>query len=186
MSYQYRAAMVVLWAAALLPAAAQLNRFSITRDQVASAINGAGLQVSADQVTLLSNIASATGKPALKVDSIERWGDGKAMVRLECGNPGECLPFIVAVRLDGAVQERQALSARLQPVSLAATPRITEVIRAGSMAVLFLEGPHVHIQLSVVCLENGAMGQSIRVATPDRHLNFVAKVLSDSTVQGRL
>jgi len=186
MSSQRLVAIVVLWAAALLPAAAQSSRFSITPDQVASAINGAGLHVSADQVTLLSNIVSAAGNPGLKVDSIEKWADQKLMVRLECANPGECLPFIVAVRLDGAQQERQALSARLQSVSLPATPRATEVIRAGSMAVLFLEGPHVHIQLSVVCLENGSIGQDIRVTTRDRRLTFVAKVLNDSAVQGRL
>ena len=81
-------AMVVLWAAATLPAASQSNRFSITQEQVAKAIDGAGMQVSAGQVTLLSNIVSATGNPALKVESIERWGDRKMIVRLECANPG--------------------------------------------------------------------------------------------------
>jgi hypothetical protein len=180
------AAVVVVWVAATLPAASQSNRFSITRDQVANAIDGAGLQVSAGQVTLLSNIVSATGKPALKVESIQKWGDRKMMVRLECASPGECLPFIVAVRLSGAAQERLALAPQSEPVSFSAKPRESDTIRAGSTAVLFLEGPHVHIQLSVVCLENGSIGQRIRVATRDRRLTFIAEILGDSTLRGQL
>jgi hypothetical protein len=180
------AAMVVVWVAATLPAASQSERFSITRDQVANAIDGAGMQVSAGQVTLLSNMVSTTGKPALKVESIERWGDRKMMVRLECANPGECLPFIVTVPLSGAAQGRLALSPRLQSVSLFANPREPDTIRAGSTAVLFLEGQHVHIQMSVVCLENGSIGQRIRVATRDRRLIFTAEIVSDTTLRGQL
>ena len=180
------AAMVILWFAATLTAASQSNRFSITRDQVANAIDGAGMQVSAGQVTLLSNIVSATGDPALKVESIEKWGDRKIVVRLECTNPGECLPFIVAVPLSGAAQERLALPPQLEPVSFSGKPREPDTIRAGSTAVLFLEGPHVHIQLSVVCLENGSIGQSIRVATRDRRLTFMAEILTNATLRGQL
>jgi hypothetical protein len=180
------AAMVVLWVAATFPAASQSNRFSITRDQVANAIDGAGMRVSAGQVTLLSNMVSAAANPALKVESIEKWGNGKIRVRLECANPGECLPFIVAVPLSGAAQERLALSPQLEPVSFSAKPREPDTIRAGSTAVLFLEGPHLHIQMSVVCLENGSIGQSIRVATRDRRLTFMAQILSDSTLRGQL
>jgi len=178
-------AMVVLWVAATLPGVSQANRFSITRDEVANAIDGAGMQISAGQVTLLSNIVSATRNPALKVESIDKWSD-RIMVRLECANPGECLPFIVAVRLSGAAQERVALSPHFEPVSFSGKPRESDTIRAGSTAVLFLDGPHVHIQLSVVCLENGSVGQSIRVATRDRRLNFTAEILSDATLRGRL
>lgn len=186
MSYQRVAAMVVLWTAAILPGAAQSNRFFITQDQVATAISVAGMQVSAGQVTLLSNVVSATGNPVLKVGSLEKWGDQKVMVRLECVTPGECLPFIVAVRLSGAEQERLALSSQLQPVYSSAKPRGSDTIRAGSTAVLFLEGPHVQIQLPVVCLENGLIGQRIHVATRDRRLTFMAEIVGDSALRGQL
>lgn len=186
MSRHRIAAIVVLWAAATLPAVPQSNRFSITRDQVATAIKVAGLQVSAGQVTLLSNIVSATGTPALKVESIENWGERKLMVTLECANPGECLPFIVAVRPSGTTQELPAPSPQPRSLSFSAKPRASDAIRAGSAAVLFLEGPHVHIQLPVVCLENGSIGQRIRVATRDRRLTFTAEILSGSTLRGRL
>ena len=186
MSHQRVVAMVFLWAAAALPARSQSNRLPITRDQVATAINGAGMQVSAGQVTLLSNVVSASGNPELKVESVEKWGDRKLVVRLVCANPSECLPFIVAVRPSGAVPEQLALSAQLKPVSFSGKPRGFDAIRAGSTAVLFLEGPHVHIQLSVVCLENGSIGQSIRVATRDRRLTFIAEILSDSALRGQL
>ena len=189
MSHQRVATIVLLWAAATLPAAAQSNRFSITRDQVASAISGAGMQVSDAQVSLLSNVISARGNPALKVESIEKWGEQKLMVRLECANLGECLPFIVAVRLTGA-QEEMALSSPVEPISFSATGAVKshnpDAIRAGSTAILFLDAAHVHIRLSVVCLENGSIGQSIRVATRDRRLTFIAEILSDSTLRGQL
>lgn len=181
----HHAAMVVLSAAVVFPAGAQSNRVSITPSQVAAAIDGAGMQVSDAQVTLLSNI-SAAGNPALKVESIEKWGDGRAMVRLECANPGECLPFIVALRLSGEQQERLALYSQLHPMSLSAKSRASGGIRAGSTAVLLLDGPHVHIQLSVVCLQSGSIGQSIRVVTRDHRLTFTAEVLSGSTLRGQL
>jgi hypothetical protein len=186
MSHQRVVAIVVLWAAAALPAASQSNRFSITRDQVATAVNRAGMQVSAGQVTLLSNVVSTTGDPALKVESVEKWSDRKIMVRLECANLGECLPFIVAVRPSGAVPEQLTLSAQFKPASFSGKLRGSEAIRAGATAVLLLEGSHVHVQLSVVCLENGSIGQSIRVATRDRRLTFTAEILSDSTLRGQL
>jgi hypothetical protein len=186
------ATMLALWAAAALPAAAQSNRFLITRGQVTAAIDGAGMHVSDGQVTLLSDVVSATGNPALKVESVEGWGDRKVMVRLECANPGECLPFIVAVRRGGADQQQLAPSSELQPLSSSGKSRLSEptrssdALRVGSTAVLLLDGTHVHIQLPVVCLENGSIGQSIRVATRDRRLTFTAEIVSDSTLRGQL
>ena len=54
------------------------------------------------------------------------------------------------------------------------------------MRQLLLEGNHVHIRLTVICLENGTKGQTIRVASKDRKLTYKAEVIEDSTVRGSL
>jgi flagella basal body P-ring formation protein FlgA len=57
---------------------------------------------------------------------------------------------------------------------------------AGSRATLLLEGDHVHIQVPVVCLQNGAVGQTIRVASPDHKQTYVAQVTGNNVLRGRL
>jgi flagella basal body P-ring formation protein FlgA len=49
-----------------------------------------------------------------------------------------------------------------------------------------LDGTHVHVRLSVICLENGAQGQMIRAASQDHQLMFRVKVAGDGTLEGRL
>jgi hypothetical protein len=86
-----------LTAALTLPALAASGRVSITADQVAAAINGAGMKVSADQVMLLTDVVATNSAPSLKVESMERWGDHQMKFRLDCVKAEECLPFFVAV-----------------------------------------------------------------------------------------
>jgi flagella basal body P-ring formation protein FlgA len=59
-------------------------------------------------------------------------------------------------------------------------------VRAGSPATLLLEGAHVHISLSVVCLESGAVGQTIRASSPDHRQVYKAQVVRDGVLEGRL
>ena len=44
----------------------------------------------------------------------------------------------------------------------------------------------VHIRLSVICLQNGAPGQMIRVTGKDRKLVFTAQVIDGNLLKGRL
>ena len=61
-----------LSAAIALPAVAASARNTITAEQVAAAINGAGMKVSADQVMLLADVMATDSSPKLKVESMER------------------------------------------------------------------------------------------------------------------
>jgi hypothetical protein len=173
---------LVLSFATALPAATAAGRNAITAEQIAAALGGAGMHVTSGQVVLLSNVVSTTSAPALRVESMERWGDARMKVRMNCASQ-ECMPFFVAVNLGKddltAASDRQAITGgRIDPS--------TYVVRSGSPAVLLLEGDHMHIRVSVICLENGAPGQMIRVATKDRRQTFTAQVATRDVLKGGL
>jgi hypothetical protein len=49
-----------------------------------------------------------------------------------------------------------------------------------------LDSDRVHIRLSVICLESGVPGQTIRVTGKDRKLVYRAEVIDGSLLKGRL
>jgi len=180
---------VSLLVAMAVPAAAAPGRVLITTDQVAAAISAAAMVVSPEQVTLLTEVVARSDAPALKVESIEPWGIHRIKVRLGCTDQDECLPFYVAVRFD------QASGAKAASSHSDETPGVnfrtsqgpqSFVVRAGSRAVLLIDGGHVHVRLNVVCLENGAAGQNIRVECKDPRQTFVAKVVNGGVLRGSL
>jgi hypothetical protein len=177
-----------LCAAMALPAAAS-GRNVITPAQIAGAVSDFGMRVSADQVTLMSDVVAMTGSPTLVVHSMEPWGDHRMKVRLGCVTSEECLPFFVAVRLspENAAQPVPAALGRPSTVTLRTRPDPNSfVLRSGSQAVLLLDGEHIHIRLKVVCLENGAPGQTIRVASKDHRQTYTALVVDSTVVRGSL
>jgi flagella basal body P-ring formation protein FlgA len=44
----------------------------------------------------------------------------------------------------------------------------------------------VHIRIAVVCLENGAPGQTIRVSSKDRRQTYTAKVIDEAVLRASL
>lgn len=180
---------LMIVAAAAIPAAAATGNDLITTEQVVAAMSHAGMQVSPQQVTLLSEVVASTDAPALKVESMKRWDDHRMMVRLDCASPDQCLPFVVAVRLaqDNEVRPVSAETSRALPAAAPAKSSSTApTIRAGAAAVLLLDSNRVHIRLSVICLENGVTGQTIRVASKDRRQFYTAEVVSESELRGSL
>ena len=164
-----------------LPAAFAAGHVPIATTQIAAAISSAGMPVLPQQVTLLTEVRAATSVPALKVDSMERQGDSRVLVRLSCTDTEQCLPFFVAVRGDAnTVQQPDTTT----PKSKSSNEAI--VMRSGSPATLFLEGHRIHIRLTVVCIESGAVGQTIRVASKDHKMTYQAEVVDGTTLKGRL
>jgi len=189
---QYK--LISTWIAAVaivLPAAAATGRHAITTGQIAAAIRGAGVAISAKQITLLTGVVARTGSPVLRVQSMEPLGGRRMKVRLECANIEECVPFYVAIDGNG---ESSGESLRVTPapgrtpahIARVGTGAKTPVMRAGSPAILLLDGDQMQIQLPVVCLENGAIGQTIRVASMDRRQIYTAQVFDDGILRGRL
>jgi hypothetical protein len=173
-------------AAIVVPVAAAAGPHAITTEQIAAAVNVAGMKVSPDQVRLLTDVMATTRAPSLKVESIEQWGEHRMKVRIDCVNSDECLPFFVAV--DWGAKESPAVANPADSPSIlrVKTGPASFVVRAGSSAVLILEGDHIHIKLSVICLENGATGQTIRVSSLDHRLTYTALVSEGAILRGRL
>ena len=170
---------LVLSAAVVSPCVAASGRASITAAQVAYAISGTGMKVSAQQVTLLADVVASTSNPLLQVESVEPWGDHRLRVRMSCASSDQCVPFLVAVHWgdEDAVQPAAA-TANLRPAAITSSKAVSNapVVHAGSPAILLLDSDHVHIRLSVICLESGAPGQTIRVETKDHSQTFSAQV----------
>ncbi|MGA8939015.1 MAG: hypothetical protein WB439_07615 [Acidobacteriaceae bacterium] len=182
--------MTIPWLLALmtLPATAMPGREDITSSEVASAIGAAGLRVLPMQVTLLSDVYAKTNVPTLKVESMEPWGIHRLRVRLDCARQQECLPFYVAVGLI-RTQDVRTVTQTFEHASPRperdTQARAQAVMRAGTAAVLLLEGTHIRIQLAVTCLEGGNVGQAIRVVDKGRH-TYLAQICSDGFLRGKL
>jgi hypothetical protein len=180
---------LTLAVAIALPAVAAPSRAAITTTQIAAAISDAGMKISAEQVTLLTDVLATTSSPTLTVQSMEPWGDHRMKVRMDCAGSEECLPFFVAVRFDSenTTQPSGEASDRSSIANLQSKLAVNSiVVRAGSPATLLLDGGHVHIRLSVVCLENGMPGQTIRVSSKDRRQTYSAEVVNKEVLRGSL
>jgi hypothetical protein len=180
---------LLLSTAAVLPAAAASGRDAITTEQIAAAMANAGMQVSPKQVDLLTDVVANTPSPVLKIRSMEPLGDRRMMVRLDCESTDECLPFFVAVRFNQG-DDAQAVAAKTVAASSenlhTKSPAATPTLRAGAPATLLLDGGRVHIRLTVVCLENGSIGQIIRVASKDHKEVYTALIVDDAVLKARL
>ena len=180
---------MILGAAAVLTAVPASGRGAITTDEVAAAIRAAGMLVSSQQVSLLTEITASSNMPALKVESIERWGNNAMKVRLSCTGPQECLPFFVAVHGIEANNSRLLMAASDGASAIGGAAKASSgpiVMRSGAPATLFIDGQRIHIRLSVVCLDNGAIGQSIRVTSKDRKNVYTANVVDGTTLRATL
>ena len=175
----------VLSGAMAAAAAPAQERPAITRAQVAAAISAAGMPVSADQVALLTEVTATKASPALVVESIEPWGSDRMKVRVSCAASEQCLPFFVSVRRNVGDASQPADGSSIAIPRASIDPK-TFVVRSGAPATLLLDGAHVHIRIAVVCLENGAPGQTIRVASRDRRQTYLAKVVDQAVVRASL
>jgi hypothetical protein len=117
----------------------------------------------------------------------------RTQFRLECGAPGECLPFLVYLHGDvhgdvhGEVRDTQNANAHAGSCRLAAgshlgpgsrslpeaSPKPT--VRAGERARAVLLSNGFRMTASVTCLDRGGAGEIIRVRALDGHV-FRARI----------
>jgi len=170
-------------------APASAAHYPITREQVAAAVSRLGMQVAPEQVTLLADVVAATSEPQLTVRSIEPWGNGRMAARLECESTDQCLPFMASLSMSRESAAQAAASVALANRPAAGSQAYAAkhfAVRSGTPATLLLDGEKVHIRLSVICLESGALGQTIRVTDHDRKMVFRAQVVDGGLLKGRL
>jgi len=171
----------------------------VTRQEVwqtvAAELRGRGL--SEEQLPPVENLDLPVAVPAfagrtLRVSSA-CWdaGSRRTQFRLECGAPGQCLPFLAYIhgnvhnQDDGnadavarAVPCRQASPPRPAPQAApqsAPKPTPKPTVRAGDLATAVLVAAGLRMTASVTCLEPGREGEVIRVRGQDGYV-FRARI----------
>ncbi len=115
------------------------------------------------------------------------WDNGSERVqfRLECGETGQCLPFLAYVQVhrhDGGGADERTFGrlCRLASVSRPAreappTPLAKPTVRPGDQATAVFLSARLRITARVTCLDRGREGESIRVRNQDGEV-FRARV----------
>lgn len=186
--FMYRMIHVVVAASALSAAAVTAPPgHPVTAEQISTAISDTGMLVSPAQVKLLTQVHTIADAPRLKVESIQKSGNKAVIVRMGCEVSAQCLPFFVRAELDQNGDSKIALhsNAGLLP-NVPRAPSKQPLVRAGAQAVLLLESERVHIRIPVVCIEDGALGQNVRVRGSGNRQMYVAEVVDTGSLKGRL
>jgi hypothetical protein len=110
------------------------------------------------------------------------WDEGheRNQFRLECGEPGQCLPFLAYVHVQNRDAGTRAGSCRLEAPSRPAPeapvkPLAKPAVRAGDRATAVFLSARLRISASVTCLERGREGEVIRVRNEDGQI-FRARI----------
>lgn len=183
----------VLMAASVFPGPASRaqsseRRFPLTNAAVVTALQGAGLSITAPEVELPLQLTTSSQNPTLRVTGAELLADGRMRVRLVCQIATECIPFFATVNLRGnggaltTVASLGSSSRPHVPIRALSGP----VLRAGDHTVLFMQDDHMRIALPVISIDSGAIGAEVRVSSPDRKKTFRGIVINSQAVQGNL
>jgi len=186
-------------AAALLVAAMSLpswgysqslsrEHFGITEQQVAQTLSNKGIQIADLRVSLLAKVVAAEPNPELDVLSVEPLGLRRSaeqsassyMVKIGCHSDGVCLPFYAIASLNQGTRGSQtnSQSTILAAASTSSKANAAAMIKAGAHAMLIMDDGSVQIEVSVITLESGAVGNKIHVASPDHKQIYLAEVVS--------
>ena len=188
---------------------AQAARFPVTPEQVSLAMQERDWPMSGVQIRLAATVTATSVQPSLKIDSVALRPGHEALLRMACRVHTECLPFFASAvwpvdapmpnllakieNKTGSVSSSHTTNAVSAgtPESLAGSLSATNapvspVIRAGSSAMLLLEGTRIHIRLHVVFAQSGHVGDTVRVTTPDRKQVYLAEVLAPDLLKGEL
>jgi hypothetical protein len=162
--------------------------FALTVEQLAQTLSDKGIQASYQQVSLLSKVVATEPNPVLDILSVEPLGnradvqpdDARFLVKMACNVRSHCLPFYVVVRLpeEAAKHPANSFSAFQTLGNLSLKPNSVFTIRSGAHATLVMDDERAHIEVAVVSLQNGMVGQKIRVASQNHKQIYVAEVVS--------
>ncbi|MFI5102191.1 MAG: flagella basal body P-ring formation protein FlgA [Terriglobales bacterium] len=101
-------------------------------------------------------------------------GSRRTQFRLECGELGQCLPFLAYIR-DYENAGARTASCRLPTSRPAAETALKSAVRAGERATAVFVADRLRMTASVTCLERGREGEVIRVRALDGHI-FRARI----------
>ncbi len=195
---------VSLFATACTRAEVQKKRFAVTPDRIIAAIREHQLPTEGVQINLWVPMTTQASDSQLDVQEISRTGTNSARLKITCHQRGQCLPFFVSATWPAGVSFLQPVAQPASPASLSSqhadavaadansvpgtsphnSSKSVPVVLSGSPATLLIEDQKMHIRLQVVCLQDGADGAHIRVATLDRKHSYTAEVVMPGLVKG--
>lgn len=192
---QMKRACITLWVAVALGTAyaqtAAPAGFVIDAAQVARALAAHGAHVSAAEVLMPAKVVANAADPVLQVLQVSRntftASPGRWWVKIGCKAAGACLPFYAVI--SDPMQQAQIAQIGATGVGLhrLATPRTSSVvIRTGNHATLVIDRERSRIELAVVALENGGIGDSIRVSSADHKQIYRAEVVSGTLLKASM
>jgi hypothetical protein len=171
---------------ALLAQEARLPFPPVTREEVWQAVAGdlreRGLREDqlprAEDLDLPVAVPAAEGR-TLRVAAV-CWdaGLGRVEFRLECREPGQCIPFLAY----GRTAERMIAGSCRSGSRSATSQRKKVAVRVGERAMVILVANRLRLTTSVICLERGAEGEIIRVKNQDGHI-FRARVTAPALLE---
>ena len=111
----------------------------------------------------------------------------RARFRIECREPGACLPFLAYLRDgSGAAAHAQAPSCRLERPGRRSSPAQRQpaepTVRAGQRATAILTASGLRMTASVTCLDRGGRGEIVRVRGREGRV-FRARVAGQALVE---
>jgi hypothetical protein len=158
------------------------TRFAISTERVVYAMASAGIDVSPDQIEILSQVHSSTQSAPMTVVSVSKGGVGTGTIkaRLRCDHH-ECLPFYVLVHgFDRTSDKIPGIQSAPGP----SADKLPSVVRGGDHATLVLQSPDSQMSFPVVCLQSGMPGQKIRVASLDHRRYYDAEIVTAGMLKG--
>jgi hypothetical protein len=196
MTVKWLAALIAICVTAAAPAQFRPRAwFTPGADHMAEAVVKAllqrGVKIDAGQVSLLSNITATAPNPTFDVRSIATLDNrssgqagGRSAVKLVCHEPSACLPFYAIVLWTAPAAEYVAGASPSTSSDVQKNSVVPNVMHAGVNATMLMEDDRASIQMSVVSLESGPAGRTIRVQSPDRKRTYLAEIVSANTVKG--
>ena len=170
-------------AATHLPGQAQPAVRPVTPDSLVSVLAKEQSSIAAADISVPAGVVARGDAPEFTVLSIERavGANARYWVRIACRNTAQCLPFYASVASSTPLTcgPRQLAAAHI----VHADPPVMHV---GDRATLVIHRDRSLIQLAVVALQSGSIGQDIRLATPDYKQFFHGQVVNAKQLQGEL
>lgn len=173
--------------------------FPIGLAPVSAAVLRAHPELTGGVFELPVSVEAREPEPVLRAGPLQTWPTtaheamGSVMlgrVRLQCQSSAVCLPFYVLVHLSDASKAalRAAKSSQFLTNAVATTAKAdgTHALHHGTRVHLLIDSGLLHLRIPVVCLQDGDLGNPIRVQSVDRRVTYLATVVDPFTVRGSL
>lgn len=186
---------VILIAYACATHGSQSSNFSISPTQVAKALCDQGTCVPANRIAISASVVAKENDPDLEVLKTDEFlgdnvGIGQApkiiWVMLGCRGTSTCIPFYVEVK-DPPESLVRVRSSQPEPKAEGqSNEKHAITIRAGTHATLEIVRDRSKIQLQVITVENGRIGDHVRVRVIDNGHVYRATLVSPTLLEETL